>query len=164
MRGRRPKPTALKQLQGNPGKRKLNDREPRPAPAGVPPCPDYLDAVAKKEWVRMSHLLEPLGLLTAIDGTALALFCQAYSRWLEADRQIRQFGAVIKTPTGFPILNPYLSVMKGALAQMNKLIVEFGMTPSSRSRLRIEPPSKTAEDPLDAFLKRGAANAAERVQ
>ena len=29
-RGRKPKPTALKELEGNPGKRSLNPSEPKP--------------------------------------------------------------------------------------------------------------------------------------
>lgn len=31
MAGRKPKPTAVKKLEGNPGKRKLNSKEPVPA-------------------------------------------------------------------------------------------------------------------------------------
>ena len=31
MAGRKPKPTAIKKLEGNPGKRKLNTKEPIPA-------------------------------------------------------------------------------------------------------------------------------------
>ena len=30
MAGRKPKPTAIKELEGNPGKRKLNNKEPKP--------------------------------------------------------------------------------------------------------------------------------------
>jgi hypothetical protein len=48
MRGRKPKPTFLKVLDGNPGKRPLNDQEPRP-PQGIPDRPDWLDAEAQAE-------------------------------------------------------------------------------------------------------------------
>ncbi len=37
MAGRKPKPTALKELEGNPGKRKLNKKEPIPG-KGMPDC------------------------------------------------------------------------------------------------------------------------------
>ena len=39
MAGRKPKPTAVKKLEGNLGKRKLNSKEPVPA-KGMPACPD----------------------------------------------------------------------------------------------------------------------------
>ena len=52
-RGRKPKPTALKVLEGNPGKRPLNDREPVP-PKGTLKCPAWLLPEAKKEWKRLA--------------------------------------------------------------------------------------------------------------
>ena len=38
-RGRKPKPTALKLLEGNPSRRALNKNEPQP-PTSIPECPD----------------------------------------------------------------------------------------------------------------------------
>ena len=52
MAGRKPKPTALKKLEGNPGKRKLNTKEPVPG-KGMPDCPKWLLPEAKKEWKRL---------------------------------------------------------------------------------------------------------------
>ncbi len=46
-RGRKPKPTAVKQLEGNPGKRQLNANEPKPA-ARAPSCPKWLEDDAKR--------------------------------------------------------------------------------------------------------------------
>ncbi len=48
MAGRKPKPTAAKKLEGNPGKRKLNKKESVPA-KGMPACPDWSMPEAKKE-------------------------------------------------------------------------------------------------------------------
>ena len=45
MRGRRPNPTRLKLLTGNPGKRPLNPDEPKPQIA-VPECPVELGPAA----------------------------------------------------------------------------------------------------------------------
>ena len=47
-----PQPTALRVLNGNPGRRPLNDREPKPG-AGPPRCPPYLDEEAKRQWKRL---------------------------------------------------------------------------------------------------------------
>ena len=65
-RGRKPKPTAVKVLEGNPGKRSLNTAEPKPEKK-APRCPSWLEDEAKKEWKRMSKQLEQLGILTEID-------------------------------------------------------------------------------------------------
>src|SRR3954470_9706696 len=78
MRGRRPKPTRLKVLTGNPGKRPLNTNEPEPEPA-VPECPPELGPVAKREWDRLVNELSSLRLLTNLDRGALASYCGAYA-------------------------------------------------------------------------------------
>ena len=59
MAGRKPKPTAIKKLEGNPGKRKLNTKEPIPA-KGMPECPQWLLAEAKKEWERLADLMNQM--------------------------------------------------------------------------------------------------------
>ena len=149
MQGRKPKPTALKQLAGNPGKRALNKNEPKPS--GVPTCPDHLDVIAKAEWERVSGELVVLGLLTTIDRAALAAYCAAYSRWINAEEQVQRFGAVIKSPkSGFPIQNPYAAIANTAIDQMRKFASEFGMTPASRSRLSVGTP--TSADPFTEFM------------
>jgi phage terminase small subunit len=101
MRGRRPKPTRMKVLLGNPGKRRLNEDEPRPEPA-VPECPVELGAVARTEWDRLVAELAPLRILTHLDRAALAAYCGAYSLWAESTSAIQQYGAMVKSPTGYP--------------------------------------------------------------
>lgn len=60
IRGRKPKPTALKVLEGNPGHRPLNKREPMPK-GRLPRCPDWLEEDAKKEWKRLGKILAEMG-------------------------------------------------------------------------------------------------------
>ena len=55
---------ALKKLEGNPGKRKLNTKEPVPE-QGMPDCPKWLLPEAKKEWKRLCQKLSEMGALTA---------------------------------------------------------------------------------------------------
>ena len=96
MRGRKPLPSNVVRLRGNPGKRRLNDAEPRPA-AKVPPCPACLGDEARKEWQRLSKELAELGLLTGLDRGLLAAYCQAHALWVEAvvlDRALRHHGQV----------------------------------------------------------------------
>jgi P27 family predicted phage terminase small subunit len=150
MAGRRPKPTALRELEGNRGHRPLNRSEPKPS--GVPKCPPHLDKAAKREWKRISAELVTLGLLTELDRAALAGYCASWSRWVDAEENVQKFGTVIKSPkSGFPIQNPYVGVANTALDQMRRFMVEFGMTPSSRSRIQVAPPA--GEDPFEQFMK-----------
>ena len=74
MRGRKPKPTTLKLLDGNPGKRTINDREPA-ALAGVPEPPGWLDDEARAEWFRMVKMLGDMRLLSPADHAMLEAYC-----------------------------------------------------------------------------------------
>ena len=145
MRGRKPTPTTLKIIQGNPGKRPLNESEPKPL-AIAPDCPEHLSAEAKQEWARISVQLEELGLLTKLDRAALAAYCQAYGRWVDAERQISKTADIVKTHKGAAIQNPWLSVANRAMDQMKDFLTEFGLTPVSRSRVHgAEPVGEDAE-------------------
>ena len=84
IRGPKPTPTALRRLQGNPGKRGYNHAEPQP-PEGVPDCPAHLNAAARDEWDRLALVLHDMGVVTAVDRAALAAYCQCYGRWVEAE-------------------------------------------------------------------------------
>lgn len=89
MRGRRPKPTRLKVLTGNPGKRALNEAEPRPEPE-IPDCPPELGPIARREWERLVAELAPLRILTQLDRAALATYCGAYGLWADATEAINK--------------------------------------------------------------------------
>jgi P27 family predicted phage terminase small subunit len=128
----------LKLLAGNPGHRPLNLSEPQPT--GIPTCPRHLDKCAREEWKRVSTQLIKLGLLTNIDKVVLEIYCSSYSRYREAERQIAAFGLVIKAgKSGYPIPNPYVGIANVAQETCRKCCVEFGMTPSSRSKVQGAP-------------------------
>lgn len=137
-RGPAPKPTALKRLQGNPGKRALNDSEPRPV-ATLPRCPSHLQGEARAEWRRVARGLHDAGLLTQIDRAALAIYCQAWARWVKAEGQIQRHGEVVKSAAGNVMQNPYLSIANRAMKQMQLMARELGMTPSARSQIKVQP-------------------------
>lgn len=156
MPGRKPKPTALKKLAGNPGKRPLNEAEPIP-PSGVAACPTDLSPDAQTEWNRIAPDLIEMGVLSRIDTAALAAYCESWARWRDAERNLRKFGSVIKAPSGYPIQSPYMTIASKALEQMRKFLVEFGMTPSSRSRISSGPAPmpkpNDAKDPFDFLVQ-----------
>ncbi|MBU5455267.1 phage terminase small subunit P27 family [Caproiciproducens sp. MSJ-32] len=154
-RGRKPKPTALKILEGNPGKRPLNEDEPKPEKK-APKCPSWLDAEAKKEWRRMSKQLEAMGILTAIDMAAFAGYCQAYARWKEAEEFITKHGTIIKTPSGYWQQVPQVSIAQTYLKIMNRFCEQFGLTPSARSRI-VTDNINDEEDPMELILYKGGS-------
>ncbi|WP_232340790.1 phage terminase small subunit P27 family [Burkholderia pseudomallei] len=100
---------------------------------------------AKAQWPTVAKQLSDAGLLTVIDAPALALYCEAFARWKDANDNIVKFGAVIKAPSGFPIQSPFLAIANKTHAQMVRLLAEFGMTPSSRSRVTAKKPDPTAQ-------------------
>ncbi len=143
MRGRRPKPTRIKVLTGNPGKRPLNTDEPNPEPV-VPECPPELGPVARQEWDRLSGELGSLKILTALDRAALAAYCNAYGLWAEAIKAIQKYGTMVKSPSGYPIQSPYVSIANRQAEIMMRIASEFGFTPASRSRIAM--PAKPESD------------------
>lgn len=156
MAGRKPLPTQMKILRGNPGKRALNNSEPKPTKK-IPPCPRHLSKEARKEWRRVSKELFALGVLTVVDRAALAAYCQAWARWVEAEEamQAPDFKMVATTDKGYQHISPWAQVAGQALKQMRAFLTEFGMTPASRSRVTTQAPEKEA-DPYSEFLGRKA--------
>lgn len=138
MRGRKPKPTALKKLAGNPGKRPLNPAEPHPpVPDRTPYVPRFLCEEAKGEWRRVVGILVDLGLYTEVDRAALAMYCQAWGRWVTAEREIDTSGGPTLMSSGGNLYqNPWVSEANRRWEQMRKMLTEFGLSPSARSRVR----------------------------
>lgn len=140
--GRPPKPTALKVLEGNPGKRPLPKNEPKPRPI-TPECPEWLDEIAKKEWQRVVPELERMGMLTCVDGAALEGYCQMYSRWVQAEQFLQKHGTIYKLPSGYIQQVPQVNIAQKSLLIVKGFCSEFGLTPSSRVKLNV--PDKLVE-------------------
>lgn len=160
MRGRKPKPVELKILEGNPGKRPLNLDAPVPT-QGIPACPSFLSAEAKKEWRRVSKELLAVGLLTVVDRAALAGYCQAYARWKQAEEAIREFGLTYeytnKNGSTNVVARPEVAIARECLMLIKAFCAEFGLTPSSRSRLTVP---KNERDEFEDFLGGGGVKCA----
>lgn len=149
--GRKPKPTALKVLEGNPGKRPLNEHEPKPKLVR-PACPAWLNTEGKKKWRELAPQLETLGLLTALDGAALAAACQRWGTFVECEKYMATYGRVMTTSTGYEQQRPEESIAKAALADYYKFMAEFGMAPASRSRISVEGANKKKSSKLSSLL------------
>lgn len=154
MRGRKPTPTKLKLLTGNPGKRPINEREPV-HPVKIPAAPAHLDEVAKKEWRRITKRLAAVGLVAEVDLATIAGYCQVWSRWIDAEEKVRQFGLVMKGENGF-YQSPYLPIANKCLEMLMKYSTLFGFDPSSRSRVKAIPPDAEEDDPLQRLINASA--------
>ena len=123
-RGRKPKPTAVKERQGNPGKRKLNKDEPQFSEFDEhTPPPDDLDENGKTMWVFVLKELIPQKVLLKTDLQTVA-----------NNRDIEKFGSVIESDAGIK-RNPAFTTLKEAMADMAKFGSLLGLDPSSRTRL-----------------------------
>lgn len=134
MAGRKPLPTPLKILRGTDRKDRTNKNEPKPD-LSMPSAPEHLSRYALMEWGRVTVELYQLGLLTDIDRAALAAYCQCYGRWREAEEELAKTGLTITTTNGNVIQNPIVGIANKSLEMMHKFLVEFGMTPSARTRV-----------------------------
>lgn len=140
MRGRKPKPTALRLVEGNLSRRPFNRNEPKP-PTAMSTCPSHLSPTAKAEWKRLARTLNETGLLTGIDRAALATYCQAYGRWVEAERKLSETPPLLKTPAGYVQASPWIAIANKQIELMTRLMAELGLSPAARSRLSVHLPN-----------------------
>lgn len=147
-RGPAPTPTNILKLRGS-WRAKLNPNEPQPPP-GRPSCPRWLSEEAKRFWRRVVPQLDAMGILTKIDGGALARYCQLYARWREAEEFIARRGSVlpVKNAEGEVIdLKPFpqVGIASKLAEQLLRLEQQFGLTPSARARLTVGRSENTNE-------------------
>jgi P27 family predicted phage terminase small subunit len=154
MAGRKRKPTALRLVDGNAGKRPLPRHEPKPA-AEPPPKPTHLSELAAEAWDRVAPELHRLGLLTVVDGVALELLACAYDDWRSAHADVVAEGITYETENAqggrMVRAHPAVAVRSDAWRRVKSILAEFGLTPSSRAKLDVAPPDG-ATDPADAYF------------
>jgi len=156
-RGPSPKPTVLKILQGNPGRRPLNTREPMPEAIEPPAPPEYLQPLAKEKWRELSVVLARNRLLTALDLDTLAIYCEAYAKMRAADQFLRERGMYypILTEDGNKIryLQPFpqVAVAEHCVRIMLQAGDRLGLSPAARARISLPeiPPLTPALQLLD---------------
>ena len=133
MRGRKPVPTALKLVRGNPGRRPIPTNEFRPEPS-TPSCPPHLGGEGKREWRRLAKLLG--GVITQVDRSTLAMICTCWERYLLAEGRLTEGEFIVQGALSRPMPSPWLAISNRAIELHTRLCVEFGLTPASRTRIR----------------------------
>lgn len=151
-RGPKTRPTVLKILEGNKGKRALPQNEPQP-PLDMPSPPEFLNVYGRQEWDRLADTLYSIGTLTDIDQMSLGAYCMAFARWRQAEEDLERVaqldasthGAVLKTKEGNFIQNPLVGVVNTLRRDMQRLASEFGLSPSARTQIEA---SRRDDDPI----------------
>ncbi len=150
MKGQR-KPTALKIIEGERHKDRINKNEPKPVPK-APAIPAFIDSIAKAEWKRLGPQLEALGVLTKIDGVAFATLCQLVSRFIAIEAKITpdtllvdkivvtKKGEVFTEKKPTPLVNMSLQTAQ----QIRAFCSEFGVTPAGATKI-IVPRAQTKD-------------------
>lgn len=147
-RGPQPKPTALKLLEGNPGKRRLNVAEVKPV--GTLKKPALITGPAAEEWDRVIISMPP-GFFTAADQPVLVTFCLAWVLYQKALAIIARKpadggGMEARGSQGQPVAHPQLAVIKSYSELILKCADRLGMSPAARTRL-----DSPEDDPMGEF-------------
>jgi phage terminase small subunit len=141
MKGRRPSPTALKLLQGNPGHRPIGDvmtREPQPNRTGFRNPPAHITGEAAKFWYAQGPELVQMGTLTDADWPVFEDLCLLHEEKLALTRRINRHRSKRRpTPKDEMILMTLEGRRRKAMVQFTKVAGEFGATAASRPRVRL---------------------------
>jgi P27 family predicted phage terminase small subunit len=142
--GRNKVPTNLALIRGNPGKRPLNQREPKPS-EGTPDKPDWLTGEASDEWDRVVPQLRQLKLLSIIDKATLTGYCLAWGVIRETTEDIERNGLTLlviekELEDGTRLyasakVNPAATRREKALADLRAFSAQYGFSPSDRARM-----------------------------
>jgi P27 family predicted phage terminase small subunit len=126
-------PTVLKIAAGNPGKRRLNQREPTPPAASTIP-PDALDTDALEQWYRLYPMLIDMGVMTSAEEGMLIRYCNMAAQFDECQR-------ILQKQFDFKVANHQLK-LADKLLNIEK---QFGMTPASRSGIIAKKPKQETD-------------------
>ena len=160
-RGPKPKPTQLKKLQGNPGKRKIkNAAEPKPRANNVIIAQlTGIGDLSRAFLDKYGPLLKVEGLLTDIDQPGFELMAEHYSIAVKAAETVEREGLETLDDHGLTRKHPLLSVFRDHATAFRNYAAEFGMSPSARSRVRFEESEQLTLLEQELFgdaLKKGA--------
>lgn len=150
--GRRPKPTAKKELAGNPGKRALNKDEPDFGLVKNIDCPIWMGEFGQELWETVTPLLCSEKILEATDIQNLQVYCNAYDQFRMAQEEVRKNGITLTTEMGSIVKNPAVTAVKEATAMMATYGGMLGLDPSSRQRMTGGKKDKGAGNPFAALM------------
>ena len=136
--GSKPKPTVLKELAGNPGRRPLNKDEPKPGPANLKVPRGRLPKEGARVWKQLARPLADMGVLTEVDLIAFEMLCLHYATARQAADILNKLGLFVKDKNdpNEPRKNPAAQIFRDNSKHLLSYLAEFGLTPSSRVRIK----------------------------
>lgn len=153
MAGRRPTPTDLKVITGNPGKRPLNKKEPK-AKEGYPAIPKHFNKQTKEVFLWVCDMVNDMGLLTITDGIAIGQLAKCYIEILECDKIIEKYGQIqeVLSTQGELVLksNPAVAQRADADRRLKGWMIEYGLTKASSSKVSVN--GKEEKNELDKYF------------
>lgn len=152
-KGRKPKPPIVRILEGTRAHGGVKGVDMARIAEGVPDAPPHLDGIALEHWHYLAGHLGRAKLLELVDLGQLANACIAYAQIIAAKEHIAAHGiTLLDLKTDSIKKNPACSVLSDSMARYHSIASEFGLTPSSRAKLRMPTPDKEVDD-FDAFVK-----------
>lgn len=156
MRGRPSKPTSLKLVEGNRGKRAMNKQEPDPDYLANLTAPTWLPGPAKKVWDEVAPHLRSAKLLTNVDVDMLAMGCVAIAQYRNAATQVAN-APIVKAKkskdangkmvtTGSDYVSPWVMLQSMSFKQAMTVFQQFGMSPAARTRIAVNPQGELFDD------------------
>jgi len=142
VRGRKPKTERLRILE--------QDRERVIGGTTPPTAPVWLEGEAREEWDRVVAILSASYLITPLDQTTLAAYCETFAQWRDCMRQLKTQGFTVPTKDGVKA-NPLMKIAQSLGTEIRRLAAEFGFTPAARSRIDVSRPESVEEDEFEIF-------------
>lgn len=160
--GRKKIPASMKEMKGTLRPWRENKDAPKPGKASILEPPAHLSPVAAEEYKRKAELLDRLGVFKEGDDVALAAYADAYARWVNAVELYNKTGPLVKDKKGNPARNPIGYAINNAVDTMYRFLTEFGLTPASRTRIKVD--AKPTENEWEMFSSGDLANAETQNQ
>lgn len=137
-RGRKPLPDKLKLLRGTAEPRNMHPDQPQADADQLQFIPDELSPEAQKHWAKLRPLLVDAGIANNLDRMALIQLCEAWATLLQVQGDMRKTGLLVRGANNIPVRTPLWAMVNSAEKNVTRLLAEFGMTPSSRTRVKGE--------------------------
>ena len=127
--GRKPLPTAIKELKGTLRKCRTNPLEPKPT-GEIGDPPDYMSDRAKEIWWQVVRYL-PKGVICASDTGVLETYCNFSAQREKLQAAVDKDGATV-SPTEISAIFNALVKCEQILAKAGS---ELGLTPAARQKV-----------------------------
>ncbi len=133
-RGR--KPASPKVTDITDGRLTVIDGGGKPPAAPPPDAPDWIKSErGRGAWAQLiPDLLRRKQYLRLFE-IELGRYCVSFGEYVAAQEAIESYGLVVKTPNGFPIQSPYVTIRNRQHEIMLRLAADLGFNPVAQMRM-----------------------------